>query len=592
MSGLSIVLNDSTPALSPTNGCCAGIANFASVAYIDMSVNGSAGSAGSNVNIGSGSPETTFYYVGNSGDYNGQTISAGTWQVPIHTGLVSETATIYIESVYICRANSSGVSQQTIGSATSLGYQVVGNTTYTFNITGESVTFSTGDIVVISFQMQCSGSGNVPLHHDQTIVAPSSSPPPNNPIQTVLGCSSNYYVDFPFSTPPTVGNSLAVPIMANLPNVYYSTPLTCKDNYGNSYQGIIEKAINSSNGGVDVMMVFFAPVKSSGSGFEITVESDVLTPGGAYNVAGVAYELQGMLTSQPDVTSYQTQLNGGSSFPSTAFSWSTTHPQDFGIAILQVDTAGASESLSRSGWTRSMTLDWTPCAGVALSGEFDYVQLSSENSGTATNFWTSISPSAYQEHGALVFLAGGTAIVADLSLNDFDPCVLPASYQYSIKFSPTILDAGLDVLAAGYQAPSYYTQPLDGVIDILPASFAITGTNTFVASLLDFDPVVLPATYSENNNNILQILRGPYTALPGLKEGEPMLCGIVVNGSVVATVEMFGDHNGNNVILGGGVQTCAGSPAWTPSVSGAVVLWDTTNNVFQVGYNGTWHQVS
>jgi hypothetical protein len=79
---VNIVLNDSTPAVSPTSGCCASVSDNGAPVYIEMSVNGSAGSG--TPSVGNSNTGTAWYYVGVSGQYDGQTIQAGTWTVPFN----------------------------------------------------------------------------------------------------------------------------------------------------------------------------------------------------------------------------------------------------------------------------------------------------------------------------------------------------------------------------------------------------------------------------------------------------------------------------------------------------------------------------
>ena len=171
----SIVLNDSTPTPAPTNGCCASVTDISGVSSpvkLSMKLSGAAGSATSNLVLQNSTNNTYLYYIGTSGDYDGTTIQGGTWTIPIKVSSLGSNPTV--KSVFVCRANSSGTSLGTIGSTTGLSTALAVGVN-TFTVTGSSVTFSTGDVAIISFQMAASGPGTTVLTHDQTITAPTST---------------------------------------------------------------------------------------------------------------------------------------------------------------------------------------------------------------------------------------------------------------------------------------------------------------------------------------------------------------------------------------------------------------------------------
>jgi hypothetical protein len=57
---MNIVLNDSTPVVTPTNGCCAGVADESAQPYISMSVNGAPGN-GTNTVLVNNASSTVLY---------------------------------------------------------------------------------------------------------------------------------------------------------------------------------------------------------------------------------------------------------------------------------------------------------------------------------------------------------------------------------------------------------------------------------------------------------------------------------------------------------------------------------------------------
>ena len=86
-----------------------------------------------------------------AGDCDALTCPAGAWTIPVNVTTGSGSAShLTIPAVYVCRVNSSGVSQQTIGSLTGLSQNVDGAGVVSFSVTnGAAATFSTGDRVAI-----------------------------------------------------------------------------------------------------------------------------------------------------------------------------------------------------------------------------------------------------------------------------------------------------------------------------------------------------------------------------------------------------------------------------------------------------------
>lgn len=176
---MNIVLNDNTPTPAPTNGCCASRSDTTASGgpvKISMQVNGTGTSTVNILNLINQTDQTCLYYIGQSGDYDGQTIQAGTWTVPVHCTTVSGSPALV--ECWVMRADSSGNCIATIGNITGQSTALVVGIN-TFSISGSQVTFNTGDVVIISFQLSSSAAGTVRIVHDQTITAPpfaSSSP--------------------------------------------------------------------------------------------------------------------------------------------------------------------------------------------------------------------------------------------------------------------------------------------------------------------------------------------------------------------------------------------------------------------------------
>ena len=73
---------------------------------------------------------------------------AGTWTVPLNVTVASSSTNQKLDAVYICRVNSAGVSQATIGSATGQALALNATGVKSVNVTGSAQTPAAGDKVV------------------------------------------------------------------------------------------------------------------------------------------------------------------------------------------------------------------------------------------------------------------------------------------------------------------------------------------------------------------------------------------------------------------------------------------------------------
>lgn len=81
---------------------------------------------------------------------SGTSWNAGTWTVRLQVGS-SGNNNVKLIAVYICRVNSSNVSQATIGSNTSVNTTITANSVITVNVTGSAQTPSANDYVNIVY---------------------------------------------------------------------------------------------------------------------------------------------------------------------------------------------------------------------------------------------------------------------------------------------------------------------------------------------------------------------------------------------------------------------------------------------------------
>ncbi len=111
---------------------------------------------------------------------SGVTWAAGEWTVPFNC--TQANANVTLDGVYICRLNSSDVSQATIGSTTSIGTVLSSTGVTNVSVTGSAQTPSVGDKVYILYGFLTTGSPEaVGWTPDQTIVSPFTVPAADDP---------------------------------------------------------------------------------------------------------------------------------------------------------------------------------------------------------------------------------------------------------------------------------------------------------------------------------------------------------------------------------------------------------------------------
>jgi len=97
--------------------------------------------------------------------------SAGNWTIPLNVTALNTSLTW--DSVYICRVNSSGVSQGTVGSATGLGISLGTTGVNTATVSGSSQTASSTDRVYVVLGIANVGANNsFSYKPDQVITSP------------------------------------------------------------------------------------------------------------------------------------------------------------------------------------------------------------------------------------------------------------------------------------------------------------------------------------------------------------------------------------------------------------------------------------
>lgn len=137
---------------------------------------GSAGSSAVGLVIDTASTKAGLMFQSSALEPNVTKWQAGTWVVRINVTTGSPNATTTLEEVHVCRINSSGTSQETIGSATGLGINVdSGNEgVKTVNVTGSATTATQTDEIYIVCVFTKAGAlnGAPQITPDQNIDTP------------------------------------------------------------------------------------------------------------------------------------------------------------------------------------------------------------------------------------------------------------------------------------------------------------------------------------------------------------------------------------------------------------------------------------
>ncbi len=159
-SPLSFQQTDTTtsPSLTSSSLCVTG-RTYNTGIQKDATINGTAGSGLNTFGLSNFQTNQVHYQI-KVIIPSGTTWNAGTWTVRLDAELDGYTD---IKNIDICRVNSSGVSQATIGTLSMTEAGGAGRTVYTHSISGSSQSPSAGDYVVITYSFSYrafSGSSN------------------------------------------------------------------------------------------------------------------------------------------------------------------------------------------------------------------------------------------------------------------------------------------------------------------------------------------------------------------------------------------------------------------------------------------------
>ena len=159
-SPLSFQQTDTTtsPSLTSSSLCVTG-RTYNTGIQKDATINGTAGSGLNTFGLSNFQTNQVHYQI-KVIIPSGTTWNAGTWTVRLDAELDGFTD---IKNIDICRVNSSGVSQATIGTLSMTEAGGAGRTVYTHSISGSSQSPSAGDYVVITYSFSYrafSGSSN------------------------------------------------------------------------------------------------------------------------------------------------------------------------------------------------------------------------------------------------------------------------------------------------------------------------------------------------------------------------------------------------------------------------------------------------
>lgn len=134
---------------------------------------GTAGTTTHSVTVGITSVRRLVHFETAPGELDGHTIPSGNWVVRLNVTVAG--ADMIWDSVWICRVDSNGISQGTIGSATSQGVNLTSTGVKSITVSGNSDTPNTGDRIYIVLGMRSAGGDTITYKPDQLIDTPIAS---------------------------------------------------------------------------------------------------------------------------------------------------------------------------------------------------------------------------------------------------------------------------------------------------------------------------------------------------------------------------------------------------------------------------------
>jgi hypothetical protein len=145
---MSVALAQTATATTPLSvGCSGGTLNADAIARV-LVPGGTVGSQTASFSHAAAATTTIYAaFITNAAALDFHTWAAGTWVT--RWNVSTANMNLVLEAVHICRLNSAGTSQATIGSATALGLSMGATGVITVNVTGTAQTFAAGDRVAI-----------------------------------------------------------------------------------------------------------------------------------------------------------------------------------------------------------------------------------------------------------------------------------------------------------------------------------------------------------------------------------------------------------------------------------------------------------
>lgn len=360
--------------------------------------------------------------------------------------------------------------------------------------------------------------------------------------------------------------------------------LTVTDTDGHSWS-LDESAVVSNGAGTYFAGILHAAVPVTESGyFAVTLKLNDGGSGSSDRIYLRVWEITGITAAQPDA-----EANSGSLFSVTSIAPGAAYPStsgDFSVAVMALD---AEETWTDpAGWN---LVDY----GIPLStiGRIAWQVL--PNTNAVNPSWTNFSPARVDGAAVMVAYQSAPQLIAAplpaLGLALAPAPILRAALDAAPASALTVTltpEPFVNLPSAGSATPplalALASQPLvsiTGALDVSPLAA--------LALALAPPPIVSVTAHGETLNH-LQFLHGPAELVSQLQleESEPFGAGALA-GNISYTTLWLGGHDGQNKLVGGGMQTVSGQPPITAQVG--QTLYDPASEIVWVGNSdGSWHR--
>ena len=253
-------------------------------------------------------------------------------------------------------------------------------------------------------------------------------------------------IAIPFSTPPTVGNAILVPVAAQQNGIVLGT---CTDNYGNTY-ALAKSQIQTTGTDVAAAIYVCEQLTASGASFTITV---TFSPSGNYTASAI--EVSGGTGLVLDKTAGAV---GSSTTPATGATAALTAAEEFVVALHAIGTNMASITIAVVSPTWTQEFEQLSSSG-ACAGEADSRILTSASGTTTSASWTDgttgnwAAALAAFKAGASAQSVSGATIASTAATFAGSVALAPSGGLYRVQATGKVLADGAASVALTFTSP-------------------------------------------------------------------------------------------------------------------------------------------